>query len=454
MLSFGEPILYALMYLAMLYVRPQEYIPAFSVIPIMPVLLVTAYGTWLSSKEPRDLSPSQFKLLFWQSGVMFWSVFLSGQFAKAFQTLVDFLPLVVMYCVLATRVDAVDKFKWVFRVLSLSMTLISYHCFKQAQDPEGMGWTGAQMIGTRVTYIGYLNDPNDLSLAILMTLPMQCYLWSRSGWLFKVFWTAAMVLEMDTIRQANSRGAFLALAAMLVHHGFVRFGMVRTLLVAPLGVLPLLLFGPSRVNEISNEEESAEGRLEAWKEGFDMLMQHPLFGVGTGNFTEHHFRTAHNSYVLAVAEMGVVGFFVWITGLVLSWMMMQRLCLATWPADMANGPQVVVDPKAPSPRFGMPATKQVVHVKDHQLWDETRLIAHCLWIGYTSALVAIFFLSRTYAPFLYVQMALMIAAYQMARRCGPPLPLPSFELLKGRLMGFTLAAVFGLYVVTRLLYKG
>jgi hypothetical protein len=63
-------------------------------------------------------------------------------------------------------------------------------------------------------------------------------------------------------------------------------------------------------------------------------------------------------------------------------------------------------------------------------------------------------LSRTYAPFLYVQMALMIAAYQMARRCGPPLPLPSFELLKGRLMGFTLAAVFGLYVVTRLLYKG
>jgi O-antigen ligase len=38
-----------------------------------------------------------------------------------------------------------------------------------------------------------------------------------------------------------------------------------------------------------------------------MWRSHPLLGVGLGQFTEYHYMTAHNSYLLALAELGFPG---------------------------------------------------------------------------------------------------------------------------------------------------
>jgi O-antigen ligase len=54
-------------------------------------------------------------------------------------------------------------------------------------------------------------------------------------------------------------------------------------------------------------ELSTEMRYEAWASGLDMWHHHPLFGVGARMFSEHHYLTAHNSYVLSLAELGFVG---------------------------------------------------------------------------------------------------------------------------------------------------
>jgi O-antigen ligase len=45
-----------------------------------------------------------------------------------------------------------------------------------------------------------------------------------------------------------------------------------------------------------------------------MFKSNPVFGVGPDMFTEHHHLTAHNSFVLVMAELGVVGLF-FFTGL-------------------------------------------------------------------------------------------------------------------------------------------
>jgi O-antigen ligase len=49
-----------------------------------------------------------------------------------------------------------------------------------------------------------------------------------------------------------------------------------------------------------------------------MFHHNPIFGVGPRNFGEHHFLTAHNSYVLTLAEMGLVGMFLFVCVLYLS----------------------------------------------------------------------------------------------------------------------------------------
>jgi O-antigen ligase len=48
-------------------------------------------------------------------------------------------------------------------------------------------------------------------------------------------------------------------------------------------------------------------RMECWQEAVAMWREHPVLGVGLGQFVEHHYMTAHNSYLLAVAELGLPG---------------------------------------------------------------------------------------------------------------------------------------------------
>jgi putative inorganic carbon (hco3(-)) transporter len=60
-------------------------------------------------------------------------------------------------------------------------------------------------------------------------------------------------------------------------------------------------------------ESSAEGRLEAWKAGWNMIKTHPITGVGLGNFygvfheySDKAVRVAHNTVIQYAAESGIL----------------------------------------------------------------------------------------------------------------------------------------------------
>ena len=60
------------------------------------------------------------------------------------------------------------------------------------------------------------------------------------------------------------------------------------------------------------QDESNAGRLDAWSAGLGMFRQQPFFGVGYNMFTDHNEITAHNSFVLCFAELGLFGYFIWL----------------------------------------------------------------------------------------------------------------------------------------------
>src|SRR6185295_19796188 len=84
-----------------------------------------------------------------------------------------------------------------------------------------------------------------------------------------------------------------------------RFGWKGALLGGVLG-LPVMLLGGREGGESSTEE-----RLRAWAEAYDMWRENPLMGVGAHEFGEHYYQTAHNSYLLALGDLGPVGLFLW-----------------------------------------------------------------------------------------------------------------------------------------------
>jgi len=161
----------------------------------------------------------------------------------------------------------------------------------------------------RVSYRGILADPNELALALCMAIPFALIISvrKRSPWRpLLLAATVAIVLPV-TIWTASRTGQLVFVTVMGVYM-LQRAGWKGVLAAAVLAG-PVLLLGGRDTGEV---DESAMGRLEAWGAGLHMFTSSPIWGIGKGQFTEHHVLTAHNTFILLLAELGLVGLALWI----------------------------------------------------------------------------------------------------------------------------------------------
>ena len=80
---------------------------------------------------------------------------------------------------------------------------------------------------------------------------------------------------------------------------------------------------------VSNINEGSAGRIILWEINIDLVMKHPLFGVGPAGYAVYYMtynptdaRSTHNNYFDVLAQTGIVGFVIFI------WMMITFLKLA------------------------------------------------------------------------------------------------------------------------------
>lgn len=445
MLNPGRPFFFLLAYIVVMYIRPQEYVPALMGTPLVPVLLLTATGFWLVA-QAKNFEASQHRLMLGLVAVMFFSVLLTGWLTGAIDVVTEFIPTLLLFYVTATSVDSLKRFRELSIVLTIVSTIIAFHGVDQFANEEGIGWTGAKTIEDRITYLGFLGDPNDLSMAFLMTLPLTIYVSKVTrSFLVRMACYASAGMVIYAIYLCNSRGSMLGLLAMTAFYAIQRFGWVRSVIVGPLLLIPLLLLAPSRVGEISADEESAAGRIDAWYEGFEMFRTHPLFGVGKGLFTDHHPLTAHNSFVLAIAELGTVGYFFWLSILIVSGVMLYRILRAGTPDD-PPAPQA-----RPTGTYGLPPPPPVLNVDTTMSWADLQLVARALAYSLIGSLVTAFFLSRSYVVFLFLLVAMIVAVYQMARARWPTFAPVRAADMTGTLFLFDIGSIVFLWLVTRIL---
>jgi hypothetical protein len=188
-------------------------------------------------------------------------------------------------------------------------------CAVDAPEPEvgyrceKVGLFGTTSIGHgRVRYLGVLQDPNEMSLAVCVGLPLAIAFLSRkrSAARAAVFVGTLLIVALCTV-YSQSRGGQIVFLATLGAYFVRRFGW-KGLAAAAVLAAPIMLLG-GRSGEEANA--SSEERLEAWGTAVTLFKQFPLFGVGCRQFLEYHFITAHNSYLLAPAELGFPGFVIW-----------------------------------------------------------------------------------------------------------------------------------------------
>jgi O-antigen ligase len=168
---------------------------------------------------------------------------------------------------------------------------------------------------TRIRGAGFLSDPNDLAQILLIALPLAFIAWRRGRVVsnfFVVLVPAALLLW--TTYLTHSRGGLLALAAVALMAARKKLGTSASTALATVFILGMLALDFTGGRGIS----AADGadRLEAWANGLEMFKSAPLFGIGFNGFTDLYEITAHNSFVLCLAELGLLGSTLWVALLV------------------------------------------------------------------------------------------------------------------------------------------
>jgi len=209
----------------------------------------------------------------------------------------------------------------------------------------------------------YISDNNAISVALVMTIPLMQYLASTaaSKWI-KWGMYGAMLLSGVAVLGSQSRGAFLAIGAMIV---FMLVKSERKLLLALALVIlvPLVVgFMPdtwiSRMETIRTyEDQSAQGRLNTWTMAFNLANDRPLVGGGFEPYSPRVFakyapdprdiHSAHSIYFQMLGEHGYVGFVLFLGLGIASWMMARRILRASrdrpdysWAGGLARVMQV------------------------------------------------------------------------------------------------------------------
>ncbi len=425
--------LFVLIFLILVVIRPQDY-PALvdsMPFPILTVSLLIGAVLWIFSSRKSFGAPHYVLLILFLLAAMASKV-VNGWAGGAIVVLTAFAPVLLIFVLLSNAADTRGRVEVVMAVLSLCATVLSLHGIEQ--QALGIGWTGIGLSqGTRIQYVGIFNDPNDLGMLFVMCLPMCVYLGNRGGLMGmrRLFWFACAGILLYGIYLTNSRGTLLALLVILGIYVWQRFGMVVAGVVGAAALGGMLLL-PSRMQELDVSEASAMGRVESWYHGLEMFLGKPLLGVGAGGYEDLYALTAHNSYVLVLAETGIIGFTIWIAfvGYLFRMMFAVLRLQEISPTDL-------------------PPDAEDWEVLDQ--WQRDRAVAMALLLSLCAFFAAAFFLSRSYVIILYILAALVVGYYTAMRRRYPE--LPAFSLVRDafRWPLWSVAGVLGLYVVVKVL---
>ncbi|GAB3786482.1 O-antigen ligase family protein [Dyella agri] len=470
-----------LVYLCFAIVRPQDFLPGMANLPVMSITLLLAFVGWLL-RGARTSGAPQFLLLPVFVLIAMASEVISGWSGGMQYVIEQMGPSLIVFFVLASALDNPRRTAIAFAVIGLCAMVLALHSVQQAE--QGVGWTGMTLgEDGRIRYVGIFNDPNDLGLLFVMALPMVVCLASRAGFFGRWFWRIGAVLLLFGVYLTKSRGTQLAVLLM----GAVWLWQKRGLLTAGslgfVGLVGLMLMPSTRMNDLDPDEESAFGRVDAWYEGLDMFKTHPLFGVGFGNFTDYNTLTAHNSFVLVLAETGFLGFMTWLAFVgYCFWMMWRLLRLQTGLARAVQATVHAVAAVRPQARLALapplPVDVDVVQRRQalvrgrvgatanpgtapdqHDTAAEARqaraeqalsLTLFCALCGF---FLAAFFLSRSYNIMLYTLAAVAVGHYANMRQRHDTLPRFALSVSGWRWLPIALVSVVALYILVAILLR-
>lgn len=324
---------FVLFFMVIYFTRPEDWIPGFHLLHLAKVMGILAILAFLAELgNVRGRWPRECVYLFLLLGQMFLTVpFASTWRGGAFAVTQQFAEVVPMILVIAIAVNTVPRLR---RILFWQAVSISVIALVATTKFRGAGGRLEGVLN------GIYANPNDLALTIVVALPIcMVFLLTSRRSAVKLIWLGCLGAMIYAVVLTASRAGMLAFIVALVvslWHFSVR-GRHRYLLVIFGGLAICALFTSGgtlkrRYEAIFNPTEaqsaygSAQQRDMLLRKSIAFTFEHPLFGLGPGNFTSASgvWHVTHNTYTQLSSETGIPGFILYMMILVCAWKNLSR----------------------------------------------------------------------------------------------------------------------------------
>lgn len=245
--------------------------------------------------------------------------------------------LLIYYLSIQT-ISTQKQLQTVFVVLAVSALITVIYGFIQyvvGINTIGMNWTDMHTFPEmKMRIFSTWENPNLFAgyLNIIMALVFGIFIFAK-GKKEKIFSASFLILSVIGLILTYARGGCLSIVLAIALYGV----FYKQKIILPLVVLLALVlyFDTSLFTRMASifttMDTSSELRLALWESTVEMIIDHPLLGIGwgayyfvypvydfymQGNFIK--IVHAHNMYLNMAAEIGIIGFFAFMTCIIRS----------------------------------------------------------------------------------------------------------------------------------------
>ncbi|HXH51312.1 MAG TPA: O-antigen ligase family protein [Terriglobia bacterium] len=314
--AYGSLLVFVFIYFA----RPEDWIPGLG--GMRPALVA---GTLATAGFVLAALGSGAGILalprgIWYLIALFFQLFAAAVFSPvwrggAFQVVVfTFSKIVLIAIVIAIAVTTLERLRKLIFIQASSFALVAIVSIVESRKIAG------RLMGS---LNGIYANPNDLAFAIALGFPLcWIFLHRTPSKIKKLMWLSCMGAMAYAVFMTASRSGLIVLSVSVLislwEFGF-KGGRRHLLVIGTVVALGIVIIAPkkmmdTRFDAFSNRSASGSA-YDSYQQRHELLVtslrvtgEHPLFGVGPGNFqvVSGNWHVAHNSLAELSAEGGIV----------------------------------------------------------------------------------------------------------------------------------------------------
>lgn len=370
------------------YVRPQSIVPAIDILPWSQLFILLAAGGIFLDKEKRSQGSALSALFVVYFFCVLWSIANAYKVSESWRFFDQIYTWLIIYFLLVNIVVTEKRFFIMMLIFIMANAKLAIFGAK-TWALRGFSFTSWGLKGPP----GYFENSGEYAIEMLITFGVTYFFYhsvkNHVGKYVKYFFAILPISAAMSVLGASSRGAQLALIVQLYFlflHGKINIRAIVGVVVVAASVYFLIPEEQKARFESAGDDKTSEQRLLYWKNGWEMMKEHPLTGVGYFCFPAYYTdyypegmlypraELPHNIFVQVGADLGFIGLFVYL--------LLIAVAFNTF--------------------FKLRATFQAPE-------DEWKLhFCKGLTLGFLGFLVAGQFVSVVYYPFMWMHLAFMV----------------------------------------------